>query len=218
MRQFEFGRGACRFSPPMEALSTSTGLVALEAIGDKTQLLALVLAARFRKRWPIVWGILTATLANHAMAATPGAWMAMHASVQTPLWVLKLSFSAMAILMLGPAQPEPADADCRPPTAHPCVFETIVVYLFLAGMGDKPHIETVMPVASYDGHRAVVVGTTLGKVLGNAPVMWLQMLSPAGLRRTGRGRAAGLRAPPGMPSPPCSLYCPQRRFAQLAGA
>ena len=127
----------------MEAFLISTGIVALAEMGDKTQLLALVLAARFRKPWPIVFGILVATIANHAMA----------------VW------------MLIPDKLDDDDADNKPPRFG--VFGTTVFVFFLAEMGDKTQIATVMLAARYDAYLWVVAGTTLGMMLANAPVVWL---------------------------------------------
>jgi putative Ca2+/H+ antiporter (TMEM165/GDT1 family) len=154
----------------MEALLVSSGIVALAEMGDKTQLLALVLAARFRKPWPIVWGILVATLANHALAGALGAWLSALMSPQHLRWVLGASFLAMAAWMLVP---DKLDADA--PAANPRfgVFATTVVVFFLAEMGDKTQIATVMLAARFESYLAVVAGTTAGMMLANAPVVWM---------------------------------------------
>jgi putative Ca2+/H+ antiporter (TMEM165/GDT1 family) len=155
----------------MEAFLISTGIVALAEMGDKTQLLALVLAARFRKPWPIVLGILVATIANHAMAGALGAWVNTLISPQTMRWILGVSFIAMAVWMLIPDKLDDDDTDSKPPRFG--VFGTTVLVFFLAEMGDKTQIATVMLAARYDAYLWVVAGTTLGMMLANAPVVWL---------------------------------------------
>jgi Ca2+/H+ antiporter, TMEM165/GDT1 family len=154
----------------MEAFLVSTGIVALAEMGDKTQLLALVLAARFKKPWPIVIGIFVATVANHAMAGALGAWVTTVVNPQTLRWLLGASFLLMAVWMLIPDQLED-DADSQAPKLG--VFATTVVVFFLAEMGDKTQIATVMLAAKYEAYAAVVAGTTLGMMLANAPVVWL---------------------------------------------
>lgn len=154
----------------MEAFLVSTGIVALAEMGDKTQLLALVLAARFRKPWPIVLGIFVATLANHAMAGGLGAWVTTMISPLALRWILGLSFLAMAAWMLIPDQ---LDDDARKPAPRFGVFGTTVLLFFLAEMGDKTQIATIMLAARYPAWIWVVVGTTLGMMLANAPVVWL---------------------------------------------
>lgn len=155
----------------MEALLISTGIVALAEMGDKTQLLSLVLAARFRKPWPIVAGILVATIANHALAGALGAWVTSVLGPDTLRWVLGLSFIAMAVWMLIPDQLD--DGGETGALARFGVFGTTVVVFFLAEMGDKTQIATVMLAARYTEWVWVVVGTTLGMLLANAPVVWL---------------------------------------------
>ncbi len=154
----------------MDAFLVSTGIVALAEIGDKTQLLALVLAARFRKPWPIVFGILVATLANHGLAGAVGAWVTTFLGPTTLRWVVGLSFIAMAGWMLIPDKLDDVDDD---KTARFGVFGTTVVLFFLAEMGDKTQIATVMLAAKYQSFSAVVAGTTLGMMIANAPVVWL---------------------------------------------
>ena len=154
----------------MEAFLVSTGIVALAEMGDKTQLLALVLAARFRKPWPIVAGIFVATLANHALAGALGAWLTTVVGPQMLRYILGASFLAMALWMLIPDKLE-SDEDAKPPRFG--VFATTVLVFFLAEMGDKTQIATVMLAARYDAMLAVVAGTTLGMMLANAPVVWL---------------------------------------------
>ena len=154
----------------MEAFLVSTGIVALAEIGDKTQLLALLLAARFKKPWPIVFGILVATVANHALAGALGAWVTTQISAGVLRWILAASFVAMAIWMLVPDKLED-DGDEQPPRWG--VFATTVLMFFLAEMGDKTQIATVMLAARFDAYLAVVAGTTFGMMLANAPVVWL---------------------------------------------
>ena len=154
----------------MEAFSVSTGIVALAEMGDKTQLLALLLAARFRRPWPIVAGILVATIANHALAGALGAWLTTVISPQVFRWILGASFIAMAVWMLIP---DKLDAETVQPPPRFGVFGTTVLVFFLAEMGDKTQIATVMLAARYESYIGVVAGTTLGMVLANAPVVWL---------------------------------------------
>ena len=154
----------------MEAFLVSTGLVALAEMGDKTQLLTLVLAARFRKPWPIVWGILAATLVNHAMAGAVGSFITTLLSPQALRWVLAASFLAMAVWMLIPDR---LDEDDQPKSPKYGVFATTVVLFFLAEMGDKTQIATVALAAQYQQLASVVTGTTLGMMIANVPVVFL---------------------------------------------
>ncbi len=153
----------------MEAFLISTGIVALAEMGDKTQLLSLVLAARFRQPAPIVWGILVATLANHALAGGLGTWVTHWMGPDLLRWVLGASFLAMAAWMLVPDELDVDDADVKPKFG---VFGTTVIAFFLAEMGDKTQIATVMLAAEYQTWLWVVAGTTLGMMLANAPVVW----------------------------------------------
>ena len=155
----------------MEAFLISTGIVALAEMGDKTQLLALVLAARFKQAWPIVLGILVATVANHAMAGALGAWITTVLSPQMLRWILGASFIAMAGWMLIPDKLDEEEGS-RKPLGRLGVFGTTVLVFFLAEMGDKTQIATVMLAARYDAYFSVVAGTTLGMMLANAPVVW----------------------------------------------
>jgi putative Ca2+/H+ antiporter (TMEM165/GDT1 family) len=154
----------------MEAFLVSTGIVALAEMGDKTQLLALLLAARFRKPWPIVLGIFVATIANHAMAGAVGAWVTTVIGPQVLRWILGGSFLAMAVWMLIPDKLDDDDTSSTPKFG---VFGTTVLAFFLAEMGDKTQIATVMLAARYNAYYWVVAGTTLGMMLANAPVVWL---------------------------------------------
>jgi putative Ca2+/H+ antiporter (TMEM165/GDT1 family) len=153
----------------MEAFLLSTGIVALAEMGDKTQLLSLVLAARFGRPWPILWGILVATLANHALAGAVGASVTAWLGPQWLRWILAGSFIAMAAWMLVPDR---FDGDDAPAAPRNGVFVTTVVAFFLAEMGDKTQVATVMLAAQYQAWFAVVAGTTLGMMLANAPVVW----------------------------------------------
>ena len=153
----------------MDSFLVSTGIVALAEMGDKTQLLSLVLAARFRKPWPIVLGIFVATLVNHALAGALGSWVTTALGPDVLRWVLGGSFIAMAIWMLIPDKLDEGDGDAAPRYG---VFVTTVVAFFLAEMGDKTQVATVMLAAQYNAWFAVVAGTTLGMMLANAPVVW----------------------------------------------
>lgn len=154
----------------MEAFLISTGIVALAEMGDKTQLLSLLLAARFRRPWPIVLGILVATLVNHALAGAVGSWVTSVLGPQVLRWVLGLSFIAMAFWMLIPDKLNEDDAPSGVKSLG--VFGTTLVAFFLAEMGDKTQIATVALAAQYKAWFAVVAGTTLGMMLANAPVVW----------------------------------------------
>jgi putative Ca2+/H+ antiporter (TMEM165/GDT1 family) len=153
----------------MEAFLISTAIVTLAEIGDKTQLLSLLLAARFRRPWPIILGILIATLANHAFAAAVGTWITTVLGPHTLRWVLGLSFIAMALWMLIPDKLE----DTGPTGPRLGVLGTTVVAFFLAEMGDKTQIATVALAARHDAYTAVVAGTTLGMMLANVPAVFL---------------------------------------------
>ncbi|WP_312130368.1 TMEM165/GDT1 family protein [Diaphorobacter nitroreducens] len=154
----------------MEAFLVSTAIVTLAEMGDKTQLLSLVLAARFRKPWPIVLGIFVATLANHALAGAVGSWVTTVLGPQVLRWVLGLSFIAMAVWMLIPDKLDDDGGGAAPRFG---VFGTTLVAFFLAEMGDKTQVATVMLAAQYSAYFWVVAGTTLGMMLANAPVVWL---------------------------------------------
>jgi putative Ca2+/H+ antiporter (TMEM165/GDT1 family) len=153
----------------MEALLVSTGIVALAEIGDKTQLLALVLAARFRKPVPIILGILVATLANHALAGAAGAWISALVGPTAMRWILGLSFIGMAIWTLIPDEYE----DEQETTPRFGVFGTTLVAFFLLEMGDKTQIATVALAAKYSSLASVVAGTTLGMMIANVPAVLL---------------------------------------------
>lgn len=153
----------------MEAFLISTGIVALAEIGDKTQLLAFILAAKFRKPLPIAMGILVATLANHALAAALGSWITTMVRPDVLRWVLGLSFIAMGIWTLIPDKLETADARF----ARVGVFGTTLMAFFLAEMGDKTQVATVALAVQYQAFFAVVAGTTAGMMIANVPAVLL---------------------------------------------
>ncbi len=154
----------------MDALLVSTGVVALGEMGDKTQLLAMLLAARYRKPAPIILGILVATLANHALAGAVGELVARAMGPDLLRWIIGLSFLAMAGWMLVPDEIDDAQAGHHPRLG---VFGTTVVAFFLAEMGDKTQIATVALAARFHDLPAVVMGTTLGMMLANVPAVYL---------------------------------------------
>jgi putative Ca2+/H+ antiporter (TMEM165/GDT1 family) len=153
----------------MEALLLSTGIVALAEIGDKTQLLSFILAAKFRRPWPICAGILVATLVNHALAGALGAWLTTVLGPTALRWGLGLSFLAMAAWMLVPDRFEEEDARL----ARFGVFGTTLVAFFLAEMGDKTQVATVALAAQYQVFLPVVIGTTVGMMIANVPAVLL---------------------------------------------
>jgi len=154
----------------LEAFLVSTGVVALGEMGDKTQLLALLLAARFRRPVPIVLGILVATLVNHALAGLVGEGIARALGPDLLRWTIGLSFLAMAGWMLVP---DKIDDDDEGGTQRFGVFGTTVLAFFLAEMGDKTQIATVALAARYAELAAVVAGTTLGMMIANVPAVLL---------------------------------------------
>lgn len=154
---------------PLTTALISTGTVALAEIGDKTQLLALLLAARFRKPWPIVAGILVATLLNHALAAWIGASGAAWLQPETLRWVIAASFLAVAAWTLRPDKLDAGDEDLPARGA----FVATTIAFFIAEIGDKTQVATVLLAARYDPLWEVVAGTTLGMLLANVPVVVL---------------------------------------------
>ena len=152
----------------VEAFLISTGVVALAEIGDKTQLLAFVLASRFRKPVPIVFGMLGATLLNHALAGVAGRFVANVVGPVAMRWILGVSFIAMAVWMLIPDRLDDADTH-RPPRFG--AFLTTLIAFFLLEMGDKTQIATVALAAKYPSLVGVVAGTTLGMMIANVPVV-----------------------------------------------
>lgn len=153
----------------MEAFLLSTAIVALAEMGDKTQLLAFILAARYRKPAPIILGILIATLANHAAAGALGSWIASLLSPTYLRWILGLSFIAMAVWILIPDKFDENELHLH----RFGVFGTTLVAFFLAEMGDKTQIATVALAAQYSALWAVVAGTTLGMMIANVPAVFL---------------------------------------------
>jgi putative Ca2+/H+ antiporter (TMEM165/GDT1 family) len=154
----------------LESFLVSTGVVALGEIGDKTQLLALMLAARYRRPWPIVAGVFVATLVNHALAGIVGAGIAQALGPTVLRWAIGLSFLAMAAWMLIPDSADDVDAGARPRFG---VFGATVVAFFLAEMGDKTQIATVALAARFQDLWAVVAGTTLGMLIADAPAVFV---------------------------------------------
>ena len=152
----------------MEALFISTGVVALAEIGDKTQLLAFILAARFKKPLPIVAGILVATLVNHGLAGALGAWITSVVSPEVLRWVLGLSFIGMAVWTLIPDKIE--DEETRA-AQRLGVFGATLITFFLAEMGDKTQLATVALAAHYGAPLVVVIGTTLGMLIADVPAV-----------------------------------------------
>jgi putative Ca2+/H+ antiporter (TMEM165/GDT1 family) len=154
----------------VEAILVSTGLVALAEIGDKTQLLAIILAAKFRKPWPIIAGIFAATIFNHTLAGALGAWLMHVIGPQVLRWILALSFIGMAAWTLIPDKLDEKDADAK---KHWGVFGTTLVAFFLAEMGDKTQFATIALAAKYAAPVEVVLGTTLGMMIANVPAVFL---------------------------------------------
>lgn len=151
----------------MSAFLLSTGLVALAEIGDKTQLLSLTLAARYRKPWPIMFGVLVATLLNHGVAAALGDVLAHVLTPRILDWVVVFSFLIMGLWILVP---DKAGEEDKSPRGFG-IFATTVVVFFLAEMGDKTQVATVALAARYQEWLPVVAGTTLGMMLANVPAV-----------------------------------------------
>ncbi len=163
----------------MEAFLVSAGVVALGEIGDKTQLLALLLSARFRKPLPIIAGILVATLANHALAGWLGSLVRAALPPEALRWIVALSFFAVALWAL---KPDTIDDGESPPASRWGVFGVTVVAFFLAEIGDKTQVATMVLAARFDALVAVVLGTTLGMLIADVPVVLI-------------GKAASARIP-----------------------
>ena len=153
----------------MEAFLVSTGVVALGEMGDKTQLLAMLLAVKFRRPVPIILGIFVATVANHAMAGAVGDWVAHAMGPDVLRWVIGVSFIAMAAWMLIPDKIDENETA----RVRFGVFGTTVITFFLAEMGDKTQIATVALAARYTDLVAVVAGTTLGMMISNVPAVFM---------------------------------------------
>jgi putative Ca2+/H+ antiporter (TMEM165/GDT1 family) len=146
----------------------STSVVALAEMGDKTQLLSFVLAARLKRKVPIVLGILVATLANHFLAGWVGAWLASLLAPATLKWIVAISFFAFGLWALKPDKLEDG-----PKLGSAGVFLTTLVAFFLVEMGDKTQLATVALAARYDSLVQVVLGTTSGMMIANVPAVWL---------------------------------------------
>lgn len=153
----------------MESIIVSTGVVALAEIGDKTQLLAFILAARFKKPVPIVLGILVATIFNHGMAGALGAWITASVSPEILRWVLAASFLGMAVWTLIPDKIEEEETQVAQRFG---VFGATLITFFLAEMGDKTQIATVAMAAHYPNPILVVMGTTLGMLIADVPAVF----------------------------------------------
>ena len=154
----------------MESLLISTSVVALAEMGDKTQLLAFILAARFKKPVPIILGILCATLVNHGLAGALGAWITSLLSPDVMRWILGLSFIGMAIWTLIPDKIEEEETQIA---KHMGVFGATLVTFFLAEMGDKPQLATIALAAHYATPVPVIAGTTLGMLLADVPAVFV---------------------------------------------
>jgi putative Ca2+/H+ antiporter (TMEM165/GDT1 family) len=154
----------------MEALFVSTGVVALAEIGDKTQLLAFLLATRFKKPLPIIAGILVATLLNHSMAGALGAWITATLSPETLRWILGLTFIAMAVWTMIPDKIEEEEMQVAKRLG---VFGATLITFFLAEMGDKTQIATIAMSAHFSSVVLVVIGTTLGMMIADVPAVFI---------------------------------------------
>jgi putative Ca2+/H+ antiporter (TMEM165/GDT1 family) len=172
----------------MEAFLVSTGVVALAEIGDKSQLLVLALAIKFRKPIPIILGMLAATLLNHVLAAEMGAWLAKMIGSLSMRWILGLSLVGIAVWILMPDRLKEATV----PTPRFGVFGTALVAFFLLEMGDKTQFATIALAAHYGSLPGVVAGSTFGIMLADVPVVicgaltaqklplkWLRRVAPA---------------------------------------
>ncbi|HEX8013211.1 MAG TPA: TMEM165/GDT1 family protein [Casimicrobiaceae bacterium] len=160
----------------MEAFLVSIVVVAVGEIGDKTQLLALLLAARFRRPLPIVLGILVATLANHALAAALGAWVREIVPAVWLRWLLAGSFLGVALWALKPDRVDERRDEERGAMG---AFAVTAVSFFLTEIGDKTQIATVMLAAQFGSLAAVVAGTTLGLLVADVPAVWLGRVAAA---------------------------------------
>jgi putative Ca2+/H+ antiporter (TMEM165/GDT1 family) len=154
----------------IESLLVSTGVVALAEIGDKTQLLAFLLAARFKKPVPIILGILAATIVNHGLAGAVGAWITHSISPDILRWVLGASFIGMAIWTMIPDKIEDEETQVAKRFG---VFGATLITFFLAEMGDKTQIATIAMAAHYADPLLVVIGTTLGMLIADVPAVFV---------------------------------------------
>lgn len=154
----------------MESFFVSTGIIALAEIGDKTQLLAFILAARFKKPVPIILGILVATIVNHSLAGMLGAWITEIINPEVLRWVLGLSFIGMAIWTMIPDKIEEEETQIA---RRFSVFGATLITFFLAEMGDKTQIATITLAAHYASPFLVVIGTTLGMLIADIPAIFI---------------------------------------------
>lgn len=152
----------------MHAFLVSAGIVALSEIGDKTQLLALLLATRFRKPVPIIAGIFVATIINHLGAGALGNWLTHVLGIIVLRWIVGLSFLGMAVWILIPDKLD----ETTPATSHHGIFITTVIAFFLAEMGDKTQIATMVLAAHYQSLLMVVAGSTVGIMIADVPAVW----------------------------------------------
>ena len=152
----------------METFLISAGVVALGEIGDKTQLLSMLLAARYRKPWPIIAGILSATLCNHTLAGVVGAWVRSVVPDDILRWLVAISFFAVALWALKPDTLEP---DAAPQRSNHGVFWVTTVTFFLAEMGDKTQVATAILASRFASLGWVVAGTTAGMLLVDVPTV-----------------------------------------------
>lgn len=153
----------------LEAFLVSSGIVALAEMGDKTQLLSLVLAAKFRRPIPIILGILVATLLNHALAGAIGAWLTTLLGPNALRWILGVSFLAMAVWIMIPDKLDACESDVGKHRYG--IFVTTVLVFFLAEMGDKTQVATIALAAQYSSLVWVVAGTTVGMMVANVPAV-----------------------------------------------
>ena len=152
----------------MHAFLVSTGIVALSEMGDKTQLLALLLATRFRKPIPIIAGIFISTIINHLGAGALGDWLMHTVGANILHWIVGLSFLGMAAWVLIPDKLD----ETAPAVSSHGIFITTIIAFFLAEMGDKTQIATVALAAHYGSLIPVVAGTTLGIMIADVPAVW----------------------------------------------
>lgn len=154
----------------MESFFISTGVVALAEMGDKTQLLAFLLAARFKKPVPIIAGIFIATILNHVLAGALGSWLTQFLSPEVLRWILGIAFLAMAIWTLIPDKLDEEDAGIQKAFG---VFSATLTTFFLAEMGDKTQVATVIMAAEFSSVILVIAGTTFGMLIANVPAVFL---------------------------------------------
>lgn len=153
----------------MEAFLIPAGVIALAELGDKSQLLAFLLAAKYRAPLPIIAGIIVAALANHALAGAVGVWLAATITPEIMRWIVGLAFLGVAAWML---LPEKGDTEVvQPPSYGP--FIATVLTLFLAEMGDKTQVATMALVAHFQSYLLVIAGTTTGMVIANVPAVYI---------------------------------------------